>query len=105
MMLSKNAIKAFVEPYVAPIYEHIPGWCFPKYSLRFKAYGIGMPKTGTTSLQRIFSLNYRSAHEPEATLLIPKNIAFAQRKIDQKEFTNYIKRRDRRLSLEIDSLV
>ena len=103
MMLNKNAIKNLVRPYVAPLYERIPGWCFPKYQRRFQAYGIGVGKTGTTSLHNIFSLNYRSAHEPESSLLIPKNMAFAQGKIGKNKFTDYIKNRDRRLSLEMDS--
>ena len=103
MIFRNNAIKNLVKPYVIPIYERIPGWCFPKYQRRFQAYGIGMAKTGTTSLHAIFNLNYRSAHQPEYSRLISKNIAFAHGEIDKKEFTNYIKRRDRRLSLEMDS--
>jgi hypothetical protein len=103
MMLSKNALKNLVKPYVVPIYERIPGWCFPKHRRRFQAYGVGMGKTRTTSLHKMFSLNYRSVHEPEYNILTPKIIAFAHGEIDQKKFTDYIKHRDRRLSLEIDS--
>jgi hypothetical protein len=103
MMFNNNVIKNLVKPYVAPLYERIPGWCFPKYQRRFQAYGIGLPKTGTTSLHKMFSLNYRSRHEPETNLLIPKSIAFAQGKIGKKKFTEYIKLRNRRLCLEMDS--
>jgi DNA-binding protein Fis len=87
-----------------PFYDILPSWCFPERQLRFKAYCVGMAKTGTTSIHAIFnSAQYRSAHEPEATFLIPKILAFVKGKIDRNQLTRYVKHRDRRLGLEMDS--
>ena len=51
----------------------------------------------------IFSHHYRSAHEAESRFLINKILAFGQGKIDANQFTQYVKHRDRRLGLEMDS--
>lgn len=88
---------------VIPFYDILPLWFFPKHHLRFKAYCVGIGKTGTTSMHAIFKEQYRSAHEPEARFLIAKILAFAKGNIDKNQFTQYIKHRDRRLSLEMDS--
>jgi hypothetical protein len=86
-----------------PVYEHLPLWIFPQRPLRFKAYCVGMAKTGTTSLHTIFRHQYRSAHEAESRFLCKKTLAFLKGKIDKDQFTQYIKHRDQRLNLEIDS--
>jgi hypothetical protein len=87
-----------------PVYDIIPSWFFPKHQLRFKAYCVGMAKTGTTTIHAIFSSScYRSAHEPEGRFIIPKIFDFAKGKIDQTQLTRYVKHRDRRLGLEMDS--
>ena len=87
-----------------PFYDILPSWCFPERQLRFKAYCVGMAKTRTTSIHAIFnSVQYRSAHEAEARFLIPKILAFEQGKINQSQLTQYVKHRDRRLGLEMDS--
>jgi hypothetical protein len=86
-----------------PFYEILPSWCFPERNLRFKAYCVGMPKTGTTSIHAIFSKPYRSAHEQEARFVINKIIAFANGKIDQGKLIRYVKHQKRRLGLEMES--
>ena len=86
-----------------PVYDILPSWCFPERHLRFKAYCVGMGKTGTTTMHAIFRNQYRSAHEPEARFLTKKIIAFTQGNIDQSQFTQYIKHQDRRLGLEMNS--
>ena len=89
--------------WATPIYERLPLWCFPKRNQRFKAYNVGMPKTGTTSIHIMFSDKYRSGYETESRFVVDKILAFAQGKINKNEFSQYIKRRDRRLGLEMDS--
>jgi hypothetical protein len=64
---------------------------------------VGAAKTGTTSIHAAFRQQYRSAHEPEWGLLIHKLLAFAHGKINKSELSRYVKHRDRRLALEIDS--
>jgi hypothetical protein len=86
-----------------PVYEHLPLWIFPQRPLRFKAYCVGMAKTGTTSLHTIFRHQYRSAHEAESGFLCRKLLAFFQGKIKEDQFIQYIKHRDQRLNLEMDS--
>jgi hypothetical protein len=86
-----------------PFYELLPSWCFPERHLRFKAYCVGMGKTGTTSMHAIFSNQYRSAHEPEYRFLIAKILAFVKGDIDKIQFIQYVKHQDRRLGLEMNS--
>jgi hypothetical protein len=98
------AREADLKKAVIPLYDILPSWCFPERQLRFKAYCVGMEKTGTTSIDAIFSrAQYRSAHEAEASFLIPKILASAKGKINHSQLTQYVKHRDRRLGLEMDS--
>ena len=85
------------------LYDTLPSWCYPDRHLRFKAYCVGMAKTGTVSLHIMFSKHYRSAHEPDRRVLVHKILAMANGKIDRNVLTSYIKHRDRRLGLEMDS--
>ena len=89
--------------WATPIYERLPSWFFPERHLRFKAYGVGMGKTGTVTLHIMFSKHYRTAHEPESRFLTNKVVAFSENKITKSDFIRYIKQRDRRLGLEIDA--
>ena len=86
-----------------PLYEHLPLGLFPHRPLKFKAYCIGMAKTGTTSIHMIFRSHYRSAHEAESGFLCRKILAFLSSKIDRNQFIQYLKHRDQRLNLEMDS--
>ncbi len=98
-----NLIKR-VKTWAIPRFKNsLPLWCFPKRQLRFKAYCIGMPKTGTTSVHAAFSQKYSSAHEPEGGLLFNRLLAYATGKINKSELTRFVKHRDRRLGLEMDS--
>ncbi len=93
-----------VKTWAIPRFKNsLPLWCFPKRQLRFKAYCVGAAKTGTTSIHAAFSKKYRSAHEPEGGLLCNQILAYATGKSDKSELTRIVKRRDRRLGLEMDS--
>ncbi|MCK5524107.1 MAG: hypothetical protein KAI83_13330 [Thiomargarita sp.] len=89
--------------WATPIYEHLPSSFFPERHLRFKAYCVGMGKTGTITLHIMFSKHYRTAHEPESRFLANKFVAFAHDKINKSDLIKYVKQRDRRLSLEMDA--
>jgi hypothetical protein len=62
-----------------------------------------MDKTGTLSMYITFHQHYRSAHEPEFRFLVYKILAFANGKIDENELIRYVKQRERRLGLEMNS--
>lgn len=81
----------------------LPLWLYPKHSLRFKAYCLGAAKTGTTSIYSLFSEKYRSAHDVDMGPLCNWFVAFSAGKISKDKLTRLIKRRDRRLDLEMNS--
>lgn len=85
------------------IQNQLPTWAFTQHEQKFRAYCIGAPKTGTTSIASIFSQSHRSAHEPEASLILEKILLYISRNLDRKGLTQYIKHRDNRLRLEMDS--
>jgi hypothetical protein len=64
---------------------------------KLHVFGIGQFKTGTTTLASIFS-NYNSAHEPEKSKLF--NIIYRN---DKNEIMNYIKNKESRMKLDMDS--
>ena len=97
------AREADLKKVAVPFYDILPSWCFPKHNLRFKAYCVGMARTGTTSIHTIFSRQYRSAHESEERFVVYKLLASANGKIDKSKLIKYVKHRDRRLGLEMDS--
>jgi len=69
---------------------------------RFRAYGVGIAKSGTTSVAGIFS-NYRAGHEfmfPETTKAISD---YRTGVISKKEFMGFLKARDQLGNLEMDS--
>lgn len=103
IMKSLEKLRRKTNYWATPIYNRLPSWCFPIHQLKCKAYCVGMAKTGTVTMHIMFSKNYRTAHEAESRFLINKILAFAHGKISQGEFTRYVKHRDRRLGLEMDS--
>ena len=102
IMKQYNLLSKIDNYWAPPIYDYLPTWLFPKHSLKFKVYGVGLPKTGTASLYFLFR-NYRTYHEPENRFLIYKLLAFEQGKISRKQLIHYLRKRDKRLQLEMDS--
>lgn len=98
-----NQLARKLNYWATPIYDTLPSWCFPESHPKFKAYCVGMAKTGTVSIHIMFSRNYQSAHEPESRFLIHKIVAFMEGRIDKAELTKYVKHRSLRLRLEMDS--
>ena len=70
---------------------------------RFHAYCVGSVKSGTHSIAGLFSRHYRAAHEPEAELLIETILDEAQSILNAQEKIHFIKTRDKRLWLELES--
>lgn len=70
---------------------------------RLHAYGVGLPKTGTTSLAGMFERSYRSAHEPDRALLLRTHVAAVEGRITERDRVALIRQRDARRRLEMDS--
>ena len=75
--------------------EH-PPW------LRFQAYVVGLPKTGSTSMTTLFG-NYRTGHEWQLMELLGPAMARRRGEIDDEEFLTATGRRLVPPSLEMDS--
>ncbi|MDJ0949114.1 MAG: sulfotransferase [Alphaproteobacteria bacterium] len=69
---------------------------------RFHAYGCGIGKTGTHSINAIFS-NYRTAHEVDIRRTVRLVVAYRDGTISDQEIERLLLRRDRQLWLEMDS--
>jgi hypothetical protein len=70
---------------------------------RFHIFGVGANKTGTVSLARAFSLNYRAAHEPRASDVVSVILGRATNRIDETEYERFIIEHDRLTWLEMHS--
>jgi hypothetical protein len=70
---------------------------------RARLYGVGLGKSGTHSFEGMFSGNLRTAHEAEAAELIKKILAHHYGHLNAEDFHAWLRARDRRLALEVDS--
>ena len=70
--------------------------------LRFQAYVVGLPKTGSTSLATVFG-NYRTGHEWQMPLLLNAGLQLQSGGIDDDGFWDLVTPRLSRPSLEMDS--
>jgi Sulfotransferase domain len=70
---------------------------------RARLYCVGTGKSGTHSVVEMFSRNVRARHEPEALELIDKILDRRNGRINELEWTEWLRARDRRLALEVDS--
>ena len=71
--------------------------------LRFHAYVVGLPKTGSTSLSAMMR-NYRTGHEVWLDFLAAPGVARARGEIDDDAFWETVKRRFVPLRAEMDSV-
>ena len=69
--------------------------------LRFHAYGVGLPKTGTTSLSAMLT-NYRSGHEAWLDFLAEPAVARVRGEIDDETFWETVRNRFVPLRAEMD---
>ena len=82
------------------------GGCRPSHHRprrRFQAYGLGVSKSGTTSLARVCLPRYRSAHEPEWREVMRFILEVADGRRSEEELRRWVVERDARLRLEMDS--
>lgn len=70
--------------------------------LRFQAYVVGLPKTGSTSVWTMFA-NYRTAHEFELMELVELAMARARGELDDEQFLTAAGPRLTAPELEMDS--
>lgn len=66
-------------------------------------YCIGAAKSGTHSIQAIFADTLRAVHEAESRDVIEVILQVAAGKMNGSQLRDYVRQRDRRLWLEIDS--
>lgn len=69
--------------------------------LRFHAYGVGLPKTGTTSLATMMA-NYRTGHEAWLDFLAAPAVARVRGEIDDETFWQTVHKRFVPLRAEMD---
>lgn len=89
--------------WMTPILERCPGKCFPLRKRLIQVYVVGMPRSGTVSLYDIFTPNFRADHEPESRFFTQKIVAYRMNRLDEQGMRHYLRRRDRRLGLELDT--
>lgn len=82
--------------------EKAVGTAAPGSPRRFRAYGVGLAKTGTTSLHGLFS-RYRSAHEFLFRTSVRMAADFREGLIGRDQLQTFLLRRDREGGLEMDS--
>ena len=70
---------------------------------RAHVYGVGIAKSGTRSLGRMFSGNVRAAHEPRVLPLIDKFFDWHGGRVSEPEMSAWLRARDREMALEVDS--
>ena len=70
---------------------------------RFRLYGVGDGKTGTTSLGLMFRDHYRSAHEADAERMLPVSTSVLMGSASAHDVRAALHRRSWRLNLEVDA--
>ena len=70
---------------------------------RTQLYCVGAAKSGTHSIAVLFGGKIRAQHEPESRWVIRKILDMKAGRISTEQVRRYIRRRDRRLFLDIDS--
>ncbi|MEM7586695.1 MAG: hypothetical protein AAF560_25120 [Acidobacteriota bacterium] len=68
-------------------------------------YCLGPAKAGTHSFAGLFQPFYRTGHEAEKEALIERIQAHSNGEIDRDEFAAFLRHRDQRLGLDVDSSV
>lgn len=70
---------------------------------RFHAYGVGIGKTGTTSLSAVFEERHRAAHSPGAVFLAAALERSGRGRISRRGLIRFFRHRDAMLRLEMES--
>jgi len=70
---------------------------------RTRLYCVGTSKSGTHSIASMFSRTVRTGHESEAVPLLENFVAWKSGRMDEAGFMEWLRARDGRLGLEVDS--
>lgn len=70
---------------------------------RFRAYGVGLERTGTAFLARVFGKGYRASHEPDWQELVKLHAADGSYPLGCSSLEEWIQIRDRTFRLEFES--
>lgn len=73
------------------------------YNRKTRLYCVGAAKTGTHSIESMFNNMIRSGHEPDDQEVIDKIIKLSMGQISEKSMISYIRKRDNKLCLDVDS--
>lgn len=66
-------------------------------------YCVGAAKTGTTSIAQSFNGPLRTAHEPEVEQTTQLIVGFLSGRVNESQLLNELRKRDKRLNLELES--
>lgn len=83
-------------------YKYSPVWRL-LHPRRFIAYGVGLEKSGTHSIAKMLSANYRSEHESNVAALNNLVIDVHEGKAPSAKLENALRRRDKYGWLEMDA--
>jgi len=73
------------------------------YQRKSQLYCVGAAKTGTHSIDSMFNDTIRSSHEADSAEVIEKVLDLSTDRIHEKELVSFIRERDKRLCLDVDS--
>ena len=73
------------------------------YRRKARLYCVGTAKSGTHSIDAMFDSTVRSVHEAESGPVIRKILEIAQGQVAEAEVRAYLRERDERLQLDVDS--
>lgn len=103
MNANLSAIASRIYYWMTPLFEQCPAQCFPESKRQVQVYVVGMPRSGTVSLYDTFKSHFRAAHEPESRFFTHKVVAYRHNRLDEQQMRRYLRHRDRRMGLELDS--
>lgn len=70
---------------------------------RAQIYCVGIGKSGTHSICGMFLNGVRAEHEPQAPQLIARVLDWREGRISERQLTDWVRARDRKMALEVDS--
>jgi hypothetical protein len=73
------------------------------YSRKCRLYCVGAAKTGTHSIDTMFDESVKSQHEADDEAVIGKILQIAAGKVSAEDLTSFIRQRDKRICLDVDS--
>lgn len=71
--------------------------------LRFQAFCVGTPKSGTTSFAGMFEHGYRAEHESERVEIVHAMYEHFHGRISDEQYCQFLKQHQRRIWLELES--